>query len=154
MPPSHPPIHVRPRAPWPILCIGWVDVGWRRRCNTCRSLHELDHQGTVFLFFAVDHSWGSSYIICAGWRTFTPHKEEWLYHLVFMVRHTRGSCMLLPVLSVEVAIPEMKSTHESCHPYSSPPHKRFLVGCSSPFMRLAEHLTALRAWCKQCLLGR
>ena len=32
----------------------------------------------------------------------------------------------------------------------SPPHKRFLVswiGCSSPFMRLAEHLTALRAWC-------
>ena len=27
----------------------------------------------------------------------------------------------------------------------------FLEGCSSPFMRLAEHLTALRAWCKQCL---
>ena len=29
----------------------------------------------------------------------------------------------------------------------SPSHKRFLVGCSSPFMRLAEHLTAVRAWC-------
>ena len=28
------------------------------------------------------------------------------------------------------------------------------VGCSSPFMRLAEHLTALCAWCKQCLPGR
>ena len=29
----------------------------------------------------------------------------------------------------------------------SPSYGRFLEGCSSPFMRLAEHLTALRAWC-------
>ena len=36
----------------------------------------------------------------------------------------------------------------------NPPHDRFLGGCSSPFMRLAERLTALRAWCKQCLPGR
>ena len=28
-----------------------------------------------------------------------------------------------------------------------PPSKRLLVGCSSPSMRLADHLTALRAWC-------
>ncbi|CAN0267594.1 unnamed protein product [Laminaria digitata] len=34
-----------------------------------------------------------------------------------------------------------------CHPYARPPHERFLVGCSSPFMLLVEHLTALRAWC-------
>ena len=27
----------------------------------------------------------------------------------------------------------------------SPPHRRFLVECSSPFMRLAQRLTALRA---------
>ena len=27
-------------------------------------------------------------------------------------------------------------------------HKRSLVGCNLPFMRLREHLTALRAWCK------
>ena len=26
-----------------------------------------------------------------------------------------------------------------------------LIGCSSPFMRLLEHITALGAWCKQCL---
>ena len=26
--------------------------------------------------------------------------------------------------------------------------------CSSPFMRLAQHLKALRAWCKLCLPGR
>ena len=30
--------------------------------------------------------------------------------------------------------------------WGSPPDKWFSVGCSSPFMRLAEHLTALRAW--------
>ena len=31
-------------------------------------------------------------------------------------------------------------------------YERFLEGCSSPFItRLAEYLTALRAWCKQCL---
>ena len=40
------------------------------------------------------------------------------------------------------------------HMQENPPQKRFLAGCSSPFMRLAKHLTALRAWCKQCLLGR
>ena len=32
------------------------------------------------------------------------------------------------------------------HMQESPPHKRFLVGCSSPFTRLAEYLTALHAW--------
>ena len=35
-----------------------------------------------------------------------------------------------------------------------PPHTRFLVGCRSPFLQLAEHLTALRAWCSRCLPGR
>ena len=29
----------------------------------------------------------------------------------------------------------------------SSPQNIFLVGCSSPFMRLAEYLTAFRAWC-------
>ena len=47
---------------------------------------------------------------------------------------------------------------QCCHPSickklrtrcRSPLHKRLLVGCSSPFMRLAKHLTANRAWCKQ-----
>ena len=41
-----------------------------------------------------------------------------------------------------------------CRPYASPSQKRFMVGFSSPFMRLARHLTALRAWCKQCLPAR
>ena len=34
------------------------------------------------------------------------------------------------------------------------PQKRFLIGCSSAFMRIAEHLSPLRAWCKKSLPGR
>ena len=33
-----------------ILCIGWVGIVWQRYCRTCRSLLELDNQGTLFLF--------------------------------------------------------------------------------------------------------
>ena len=40
------------------------------------------------------------------------------------------------------------------HMQESPPQKRFFVGCSSPFMRLAQHLTALRGWWKQSLPHR
>ena len=53
-----------------------------------------------------------------------------------------------------MATPEIKLIHRSCYPYASSPQERFLVRCISPSMRLAEHLTALRAWCKQCLPGR
>ena len=34
----------------------------------------------------------------------------------------------------QVATSEIESTRWSFHPYASPPHKRFFVGCSSPFM--------------------
>ena len=37
---------------------------------------------------------------------------------------------------------------------SHSPLTRFLVKCGSPFMRLAEHLTELRAPCTRCLPGR
>ena len=30
------------------MCIGWVGVGWRRHCETCRSLREIDNQGACF----------------------------------------------------------------------------------------------------------
>ena len=35
--------------------LGWFS-GWQRHCRTCRSLHELDHQGAIyfFLFMAVE----------------------------------------------------------------------------------------------------
>ena len=35
----------------PLFYIGWFGVGWQRHCRTCRSLRELDNQGTVFLSF-------------------------------------------------------------------------------------------------------
>ena len=44
----------------PLFYLGWVGVGWQRHCKTCRSLRELDNQGTVFclfVFLAVAHSW-------------------------------------------------------------------------------------------------
>ena len=58
-------------------------------------------------------------------------------------------------LSPEVAIPEnLKSTLLSLRKKvrtrcRSAPHKRSLAECSSPFMRPAERVTVLRAWCKQ-----
>ena len=50
---------------------------------------------------------------------------------------------------------QINSVDAVIHTQESPPHKRFLLGCSSPFMRLAELLTALRAWLQNnvCLVG-
>ena len=65
---------------------------------------------------------------------------------VYMARHPRGSCIVHPLLlSLEAAPPEKKSINSTL----SSIRKRFEVGCSSPFMRLVEHLTAFRASCKQ-----
>ena len=65
------------------------------------------------------------------------------YRITYLEGHPRGSYMVLPWLSLEVATLEIILTHRGCHPYAYPPHKRFLVGWSSPFMRLAEHLMTL-----------
>ena len=44
-----PPAFCPPPSPPSILGIGWVGVGWQRHCcTTCRSLCDLDNQGTVF----------------------------------------------------------------------------------------------------------
>jgi len=41
------------------IFIGWVGVGWQRRCKTRLSLRELDNQSTVFFFSsAVTHAGG------------------------------------------------------------------------------------------------
>ena len=49
----------------PLFYIGWVGVRWHRHCKTCRSLRELDNQGTILFFLAIANSWLLSYIICA-----------------------------------------------------------------------------------------
>ena len=67
-----------------------------------------------------------------------------------------------PLMPLEAATPKNKPGHSTpssiCKKVRtkcrSPSHKRFQVGCSSPFMRLNARLKALRAWRKQCLPGR
>ena len=49
---------------------------------------------------------------------------------------------------------QINSFHAVIHTHEIPPRKRFSVGCSSPLIRLAEHLPALRAWCQWCLRGQ
>ena len=76
---------------------------------------------------------------------------------VYMVRHTRGSYVGNSWLSLDMSTPEIILTVVDAviRIQDTPPLNRFLVGCSSPFMRLVQHLTALRkAWCKKCLPGQ
>ena len=47
---------------------------------------------------------------------------------------------------------QINSFEAVIHMQENPPDKRRLVGCSSPFMQLAEHLTALCA-SYVCLVG-
>ena len=69
-----------------------------------------------------------------------------------MVRRPRGSFIVVTPIAVSgVATPENKETHWRCHPQCNKnghtvPNfvlQRNLEGCSSPFMRFADHLTAL-----------
>ena len=73
---------------------------------------------------------------------------------VNLARHRRGSYIVKPIAVFGMATPENKVTHlvavihkqESRHTVlTSVFCERVLEGCSSPFMQLAEHLTALRA---------
>ena len=82
-----------------------------------------------------------------GWRTVASHQEN---------GHTNqeASYIALSLLSLGSGHTGnlIKSLELSpIHVQVSPPRKRFLVGCSSPFMRLAGHLAALHAWCKQAV---
>ena len=61
--------------------------------------------------------------------------------------------MLYPLMSLEVAKSEKHQFDVVVHMQKSPTHKPLLVECSSPFIRLAEYLEMLRAWCKQYLPG-
>ena len=66
----------------------------------------------------------------------------WLFFFCFAMYLYHGRCKpgltsLLFALPFDAVI----------HLLENPPHTRFLVGCSSSFMRLAERITALRPWC-------
>ena len=76
---------------------------------------------------------------------------------VHMVGHPRSCYIVNPLLSLEVVTPENESIqfiNAVIHMQENLPQKRFLVRCSSPFVRLAQNITALCAWCKQYLPGR
>ena len=59
------------------IYIGWVGVGWRRRCKSRLSLRELGNQSTVFLggFLAVTTAGGRVRSLLCG-ENLTPHKED------------------------------------------------------------------------------
>ena len=59
------------------------------------------------------------------------------------------SCLSYPVSIIRCHVISLSFPYQE-----SPPHKRFLVGCSSPFTRLAQQRTALHAWCWRCLPGQ
>ena len=65
--------------------------------------------------------------------------------------------------SIPIAVPgsvytgkQINSFDTAIHMQESPPHKRFSAGCSSPFMRLAEHLTRRFVFSASnaCLIGK
>ena len=72
-----------------------------------------------------------------------------------MVRRPRGSYIVTSFAVSGVATQKNKLVGAVIHKQESrhKAYERFLEGCSSPFVRLAEHLTALRAWGNQYLPG-
>ena len=72
---------------------------------------------------------------------------------IFFARQLRPAGKQQKISAFDGGICVSKKVRTRCR---SPPCKRFLVGCSSTFMRLAEHLTALASRVAQvnvCLVG-
>ena len=80
-----------------------------------------------------------------------PHLSFTIYHIYYLpCTVNRLPFTVSPgTLTLFTICPHTLTVYQE-----SPPQKRFLVGCSSPFMRLAKHLTPLRAEGKQYLPGR
>ena len=65
------------------------------------------------------------------------------------------NCGDLPSVHPDQLLVRTPNVDRRCHPYArKSASERVLVRCSSPFMQLAQHLTALRVWRKQCQPGR
>ena len=126
----------------------------------------------MILFFVVGshHGWLVGEY-CAGIRTLTPLEGMVVSRSVCMVRHPRGSYIAYPLLPRGVATPENKSSHSTlsstcnnvrtgCQGTHHPAVHTILLYLNiyndeahPSFMRLAEHLTALLAWCNVCVAG-
>ena len=104
------------------------------------------------------HWRGSIFSLCSplfGW-FFLLQLFTCICPIVGISRHFRRSstfqayhaCALLSLFPrARPALQCRKRPSESPHP----PCPSFRRGCSTPFMQLAEHLTALRTWCKHLL---
>ena len=131
-----------------------------RQCTTMSiPLREVPNQGTVvFLFFSIYFGGRPQLVVELG--NLCQFKNLYSAQLGMVVlRSVQGKtpqrqlrytsyCCLWKCLH------RKKSQLIEAVIHARPPHTRFLVGCSSPFIRFARHHTALRAWCKQCLPGR
>ena len=74
--------------------------------------------GYIVFFLAVATTGGRVRSYVRGGEP-SPRKREWSDHVVFMVRYPWGSYILTPLVSLEVATPEIKSKIiRRCHPYA------------------------------------
>ena len=126
-------------------------MGWRRLATTPYthlSLRELDNQVTPLFVLAVTTA-GDRLISYLCGDNLNSALGGWVVARgVFMVRRPRGSYVVNPLLSLEVATPGNKSIIRRGHPYArKSASKTVLSRCSSPFVRLVQHPTALGAWC-------
>ena len=126
----------------------WVGVGWQRHCKACRSLRDLDNQGTYrscSVCFRGRRNGRSSQIIFAGWKKLpTPQKGNDRIMTLTRQLHCNPTAVSKSGHTGKLSI---HSTLPSIRMRERPPHKWFFVEWSSPFMRLAEYLSALRGWC-------
>ena len=126
--------------------------------HTTTAMH--DQPGYRFVCFGGRHGWRSTVVrsFVQGGEHYFPTRGMIVSPSVIVctrhkVRHPRGSYIVYQLLSLEVSTPENESINWALSSICKkvPLTKRFLVGRISPFTRLAQHLTALHAWCKQCL---
>ena len=128
----------------------WIDVGWRRRCKSCLSLRELDSQRTVSFLLGGHHRWRSSNIVFVRGKPSLRSGGMVVSRSLYVVRHTHEAV----TYSIKAICCIWNWPHQKLnqfidaviHTQENPPQKWFFVGSSSPCMRLAQHLTALRAW--------
>ena len=104
---------IRDRVGNDVIYVGWVGVGWQRCRKTRQSLRGLVNQSSTvsFCFVLLDYFF-----------TLTPYKGNdriTQCDSVHMVRQPCGRCIVYPLLCLEVATPENKSTHFGRgHPYT------------------------------------
>ena len=101
-------------------------------------MRELDNQGTE-----LDNLCVKSFNCTRG---MIASRTWWC---LYGKAHTRQIHTIPTAVSGSGDTRKQVNSLDACHPHPTLSRKPFLAGCSSPFMRLAQHLTALRAWCKQ-----